>query len=107
MDAKLYSQNCNLVHPPLKILKFVENMGTIFDNNFESIISERGLVMNLSAKMSTIKLEMADCFPREFFTNLFLRMRIHYNLKSKNVLLKTRAGRDKLKKLNCNPSSYD
>lgn len=99
IDLKKYDESCRLLNPPVKFLKLIDIAGKLFEENYSSIETENNLVQKL---IDIIKKKVefgCNQFPMYFLLHLFIRMRIYYFLKKKNLLLKTRLGRKKLKNL--------
>lgn len=99
INLKKYNENCKLLNPPAEFLKMIDIAGTIFEENYNALETENNLVKKL---IDIIKEKVKfGCkqFPMHFLLHLFIRMRIYYVLKKKNLLLKTRLGRRKLNNL--------
>lgn len=100
INYKLYSEDSKLMRPPKEFIEFIQKITGIFEDNFETIQSNKNLMGSLQEKMASVVYTKCLNFPINFCIKLFIRMKIFHNLKIKNFMLKTRIGRDKLKKLN-------
>lgn len=100
IELKKYKEDCNLLNPPPKFLKLIEDAGKIFEEIYSSIETEDNLVQKIINKIKAKVNYGCEQFPMDFLLHLFTRMRIYHILKKKNILLKTRLGRQKLKNLN-------
>lgn len=90
------------MYPPLHFVKYVRELTIIFECEYPKIQSEDKLKEKLFNMLNDVEFKSCIDFPKHFLLHLFLRMKIHYDTKEKNFLLKTRDGRNKLLKLNYN-----
>lgn len=100
INLKKYTENSQLLNPPTKFLKLVNQTGKVFDDVYKPMEAQNNLIKNISILIKS-NIPSFGCvdFPIDFFINLFTRMRIYHILKKQNCLLKTKLGRQKLKNL--------
>lgn len=99
INLKLYSSDCNLSKPPEHFVKYIEILGDIFDSNYSDLEIDHNIGSKLYKLMHNVHFQCEN-MPKKYLINLFIRMRIFHIIKRKNVFLKTKIGRDKLKNLN-------
>lgn len=99
INLKLYNNVCNLSKPPHHFVQYIEILGDIFDANYSVLEADLNIGKKLYNLMEKIQYQ-CDKIPKEYLIKLFIRMRIFHIVKKKNFFLKTRNGREKLKKLN-------
>lgn len=102
IDLKLYNENCKLCFPPIKFVKFIERITSIFNATYPIIQSEERLLARIKEQMDCVPYSSCSNFPLDHILHQFIKMKIFYDLKEKNNDLKTREGREKLMKLNYN-----
>lgn len=64
IEIKLYNDNCKLVHPPLKFVKFIEEITRIFEIEYPKIQSEEKLKEKLLNFLSLVEFKSCKKFPK-------------------------------------------
>lgn len=93
--------NCNMMKAPKCFTDFIEKLGISFDQIFNQIVADSGIGNTIYHILSKIELNInCTSFPKMYIVKLYIRLRICYYVKRTNEDVKTRKGREKLKKLN-------